>query len=93
MSEELRQEIILGEQARDLMANPAFTAAITALEEKIIKEWRLCSPDDPKKAEKLHVMIQLVPMLQNEIYQLIGAGINANETLEFSKHPERTGIH
>lgn len=95
--ETLETRMAHGEQARQVLENPAFSRAFDAIEQEHIEAWKNSPARDPEGRETLWMTVKLLHKLRSTLEASIADGRLANVERE---HQERVlaqqraeGIH
>jgi len=85
----LREQMQRGNQAQQVLDNPAFVAALRALEDRYIREWATSEPNEVEKREEAHRALRALNALTDELTILLDNGDVAAR--QIAKEAKRNG--
>lgn len=85
----LREQVQRGNQAQQVLDNPAFVAALRALEDRYIREWATSEPSEMEKREEAHRALRALNVLTDELTILLDNGDVAAR--QIAKEEKRNG--
>lgn len=80
--ETLEQRMMQGEQARQVLENPAFAKAFDDIEKEHVEAWKNSPARDPEGRETLWMTVKLLHKLKSTLESAMTDGKMANVQLE-----------
>jgi hypothetical protein len=84
--EPLEQRITQGDQARQVLENPAFAKAFADIEQEHVEAWKNSPARDPAGRETLWMTVKLLHKLRSTLESAMTDGKLANVELEYQNN-------
>lgn len=72
--QELAQERIRGENAAQVIANPAFNEAFDAIRGALLEQFARCKSDDFDRMANLNIQLRIVDSVKNQLVKAMQSG-------------------